>query len=248
MMIEIRSEREIALIEAAGKVVRIVLREMKKIARLGVATEELDKKADQIIKEFNARPAFKGYKGFPGNICTSINEQIVHGIPGKTRLEAGDVLSVDVGVEKDGFYADAAITIEIKDSKSEKARNLINVTEKALYLGIEKAVEGNRVFDISHAIQQYAEGCGYSIVRDFVGHGIGRKMHEEPEIPNFGKPGTGPRLKKGMVLAIEPMINEGGYELEILNDGWTAVTRDRKLSAHFEHTVCVREGEAKILT
>ena len=248
MMIEIRSEREIALIEAAGKIVRIVLREMKKIARLGVATEELDKKADQIIKEFNARPAFKGYKGFPGNICTSINEQIVHGIPGKTRLEAGDVLSVDVGVEKDGFYADAAITIEIKDSKSEKARNLINVTEKALYLGIEKAVEGNRVFDISHAIQQYAEGCGYSIVRDFVGHGIGRKMHEEPEIPNFGKPGTGPRLKKGMVLAIEPMINEGGYELEILNDGWTAVTRDRKLSAHFEHTVCVREGEAKILT
>jgi len=247
-MIEIRSEREIALVEAAGKIVRIVLEEIKKIARPGVATARLGKKADEIIKRFDARSAFKGYRGFPGSICTSINEQVVHGIPGRTRLEQGDILSIDVGVEKDGFYADAAITIEVEDSASSKARELIEVTEKALYAGIEKAIEGNRLFDISHAVQQYAEGRGFSVVRDFVGHGIGRKMHEEPEIPNFGKPGTGPRIKKGMVLAIEPMINEGTYEVEILGDGWTAVTRDRKLSAHFEHTVCVTEAGPRILT
>ena len=247
-MIEIKSEAEIALVEAAGKIVRVVLQEIKKIARSGMTTGGLGKKADEIIKGFGARPAFKGYRGFPGSICTSINEQVVHGIPGKTMLERGDILSIDVGVEKDGFYADAAITIEVEDSASNKARELINATEKALYAGIEKAIEGNRLFDISHAIQQYAEGCGFSVVRDFVGHGIGRKMHEEPEIPNFGKPSTGPRLKKGMVLAIEPMINEGTYEVEILGDGWTAVTRDRKLSAHFEHTVCVTDRGPRILT
>ena len=247
-MIEIKSEAEIALVEAAGKIVRVVLQEIKKIARSGMTTGGLGKKADEIIKGFGARSAFKGYRGFPGTICTSINEQVVHGIPGKTRLERGDILSIDVGVEKDGFYADAAITIEIEDSVSNKARELVDVTEKALYAGIEKAIEGNRLFDISHAIQQYAEGCGFSVVRDFVGHGIGRKMHEEPEIPNFGKPSTGPRLKKGMVLAIEPMINEGTYEVEILGDGWTAVTRDRKLSAHFEHTVCVTDRGPRILT
>ena len=246
-MIEIRSEREIALIEDAGEVVKTVLREVGKLARPGVTTGELDREAEKLIKQLGSRPAFKGYRGFPGNICASINEQVVHGIPGSVRLKPGDILSVDVGVEKNGFYADAAVTIEIGHA-AENAKKLVSVTKESLRLGIAKAVEGNRLFDISHAIQKHVEDNGYSIVRDFVGHGIGQKMHEDPEIPNFGKSNTGPRLKKGMVLAIEPMVNEGSFEIEILGDGWTAVTRDRKLSAHFEHTICVTDKEPKILT
>ncbi|HDP16427.1 MAG TPA: type I methionyl aminopeptidase, partial [Candidatus Omnitrophica bacterium] len=214
----------------------------------GVTTGALDKKADQIIRDFKARAAFKGYKGFPGNICASVNEQVVHGIPGETVLRPGDILGIDVGVEKNGFYADAAVTVGVGDRVSKAATELIDVTRGALTAGIEKAVQGNRLFDISHAIQAYAEDRGYSLVRDFVGHGIGRKMHEEPEIPNFGKPGTGPRLKSGMVLAIEPMVNLGRFEVEILSDGWTAVTKDGKLSAHFEHTVCVTDKGPRILT
>jgi len=247
-MIEIKSESEISRIKEAGKIVRSVIEEISKSARPGVATGELDKKAGQIIKGFGARSAFKGYRGFPGNICASINEQVVHGIPGNTRLKSGDILSIDVGVEKNGFYADAAVTIAIGDPVLKAARDLIDATEGALNTGIKKAVQGNRLFDISHAIQAYAEKRGYSLVRAFVGHGIGRKMHEDPEIPNFGKPGTGPRLKSGMVLAIEPMVNQGGFEVEILSDGWTAVTRDKKLSAHFEHTVCVTDGAPMVLT
>lgn len=246
-MIEIRSEREIALIEDTGGIVKVILEEIKRSARPGITTKELDQKAEKILKDFDARSAFRGYKGFPGNICTSINEQVVHGIPGNTRLKAGDIIGVDVGVEKNGYYADAAITIEVGGSASENARNLMRVTNEALHLGIEKAVEGNRLFDISCTIQQHVEKNRYSVVRDFVGHGIGQKMHEDPEIPNFGKPGTGPRLKKGMVLAIEPMVNEGNFEIEILDDGWTAVTKDRKLSAHFEHTVCVTDKGPRIL-
>ena len=172
----------------------------------------------------------------------------MHGIPGKARLLEGDILSIDVGIEKSGYFADGAVTIPIGENIPERVLNLIKVTEKALYLGIEKAVEGNRLFDISYAVQNIAESNGYSVVRDFVGHGIGKSLHEDPEIPNFGKSGTGPRLAKGMTLAIEPMINEGGYEVEILEDGWTAVTKDRKLSSHFEHTVAVSDGEARILT
>lgn len=246
-MIEIKSETELALIEEAGRIVNKVIDEIKKIARPGTTTLELDTRAEEVIKGFDARSAFKGYKGFPGNICASLNEQVVHGIPGKRKLRPGDILSIDVGVEKAGYFGDAACTIGIGDSISDKAKDLIDATKKSLEVGIAKAVEGNRLFDISHAIQQYVEGRGYSVVRDFVGHGIGRSMHEEPEIPNFGKPGTGPRLKKGMVLAIEPMVNEGRCEVEILDDGWAAVTRDRKLSAHFEHTVCVTDKKPKVL-
>lgn len=247
-MIEIKSESEISLINEAGKIVKVILGEISKSAKPGVTTAELDRIAEEMIRSFNARSAFKGYRGFPGNICTSINEQVVHGIPGDAKLKSGDILSIDVGVEKKGFYADAAVTIGIGDIVSKAASDLIRTTEEALDAGIEKAVEGNRLFDISHAIQAYTEDHGYAVVRDFVGHGIGRKMHEDPEIPNFGRPGTGPRLKNGMVLAIEPMINQGGFEIEILSDGWTAVTRDRKLSAHFEHTLCVTDKGPRILT
>jgi len=247
-MIEIRSEHEIAFIEKAGAVVKAALREIERIARPGVTTKELDKIAEDTIKGLGARPAFKGYRGFPGTICASINKEVVHGIPGKRKLKDGDILSIDVGVEKDDFFADAAVTIGIGNLVSKDAKRLMDATKKALELGIGKAREGSRLFDISFAIQEYTEKCGYSIVRDFVGHGIGKKIHEDPEIPNFGKPDTGPRLKNGMVLAIEPMVNKGGYEVEILPDGWTAVTRDSELSAHFEHTVCVTKGDPKILT
>ena len=172
----------------------------------------------------------------------------MHGIPGNTRLSPGDILSIDVGVEKNGYYADSAITIPVGDKVSGNALSLIEITEKALRVGIEKAVEGNRLFDISNAIQELAESHGYGVVREFVGHGIGKNLHEEPEVPNFGRRDTGPRLKSGMVLAIEPMINEGGYEVEVLSDGWTTVTKDRLLSAHFEHTIAITKGEASILT
>jgi methionyl aminopeptidase len=247
-MIDIKSEDELRHISEAGKIVREILEELKYAAIPGATTAELGKKAEEIIKKYNARSAFQGYRGFPGVICTSLNEQVVHGIPGNIMLSSGDILSIDVGIEKNGYYADSALTIPIGKNVSEKARALIEVTQKALYLGIEKAVESNRLFDISNAIQGLAESHGYGIVRQFVGHGIGKNLHEEPEVPNFGKQGTGPRLKNGMVLAIEPMINEGGYEIEILNDGWTAVTKDRKLSAHFEHTIAVTNGEPRILT
>ena len=247
-MIDIKSENELKLISEAGKIVKLILEELKYGARPGVTTADLEKKAAEIIKKNNARSAFQGYRGFPGVICTSLNEQVVHGIPGDVMLAPGDILSIDVGIEKNGYYADSAITVPVGDRVSEKARALVEVTEKTLYSGIEKAVEGNRLFDISNAIQKLAESCGYGVVRQFVGHGIGKDLHEEPEVPNFGKQGTGPRLKSGMVLAIEPMINEGGYEVEVLSDGWTAVTKDRKLSAHFEHTIAITEGEARILT
>ncbi len=247
-MIDIKSENELKLISEAGKIVKLIMEELKAAARPGVTTADLERNAVEIIKKSKARSAFQGYRGFPGAICTSLNEQVVHGIPGNTRLSPGDILSIDVGVEKNGYYADSAITIPIGDKVSGNALSLIEVTEKALRLGIEKAVEGNRLFDISNAIQELAESHGYGVVREFVGHGIGKSLHEDPEVPNFGRQNTGPRLKSGMVLAIEPMINEGGYEVEVLSDGWTAVTKDRLLSAHFEHTIVITGGEASILT
>ncbi|MDP2921068.1 MAG: type I methionyl aminopeptidase [Candidatus Omnitrophota bacterium] len=247
-MIDIKSEIEIKLISESGCVVKLIMEELKRAAKPGVTTADLARKADEIIKKSNARSAFKGYRGFPGVICTSLNEQVVHGIPGDVRLSNGDILSIDVGIEKNGYYADSAITVAVGDRVAEKALALIEVTEKALYLGIEKARESSRLFDISNAIQTLAESHGYGVVRGFVGHGIGKSLHEEPEIPNFGKQGAGPRLKNGMVFAIEPMINEGDYEVEILSDGWTAVTRDRKLSAHFEHTIAITGDGPKILT
>ena len=246
-MIVIRSDEEIETIGKAGKILAETLEKLKSHVRAGVRTKELDKIArDEIIKR-NGYPAFKGYKGFPGNICTSINETVVHGIPSDKKLKNGDIISIDVGVKFRDYFADAAVTVGV-GKIGDAAKKLLEVTEKALYIGIENAMPGRRLSDISASIQAFVESNGFSVVRAFVGHGIGTTIHEEPEIPNFGKPGTGPRLEPGMVLAIEPMVNAGTFEVEILEDGWTAVTKDRRLSAHFEHTIAITIDGAEILT
>ena len=247
-MIEIRSPEEIENVRTAGKAVRKVLDVLCNKAAPGVSTRQLDKIAEEIIRQANGTAAFKGYKGYPSATCASVNSVVVHGIPSDDEvLKEGDIISFDVGVGINGYYADAAVTIAI-GKISESAQKLIDVTRKSLDLGIDKALEGNRVSDISYAVQQFVESNGFSVVRKFVGHGIGRELHEEPEIPNFGQPNKGARLKEGMLLAIEPMVNEGSYEVKIRPDGWTACTKDGLLSAHFEHTVLVRKNKAEILT
>lgn len=246
-MIVLKTDREIGYMRDAGKIVGQTLQELKKAIVPGVTTLELDRIADQYIRHAGAIPAFKGYGGFPANICTSVNEQVVHGIPGSRQLKNGDVISLDVGTKLNRYYGDAAITVPVGDVDDELLK-LLTVTEESLYKGIEKAIKGNRLSDISHAVQLHAESHGYGVVRDYVGHGIGQRMHEDPQIPNYGPPGRGPLLKNGMVLAIEPMINLGTPEVEVLADDWTVVTADGKISAHFEHTVAVTDGEPLILT
>ncbi|MDT8902665.1 type I methionyl aminopeptidase [Anaeroselena agilis] len=246
-MIILKSERELRYMRDAGRIVAGALAEVKKAARPDVTTQELDKVAEEYIKGAGAIPAFKGYHGFPGNICTSVNEQVVHGIPGLRRLKSGDNVSIDIGAVINGYYGDAAITVPVGEVDAEVAR-LIEVTEASLYKGLEQAVAGNKLSDISHAVQVEAEAHGYGVVRDYVGHGIGRNMHEDPQIPNYGSPGRGPRLKPGMTLAVEPMINLGTHEVRTLDDGWTVVTTDGKRSAHFEHTVVVTENGPEVLT
>ena len=231
----------------AGRIVADVLQSLGEMVKTGVATRELENAADERIRALGGTPAFKGYRGYPASICTSVNEQVVHGIPSSRRLRDGDIVSIDLGVYLDGFYGDAAITVPVGRVDKE-ASELMRVTEEALYLGIRNAVEGNRLYDISAAVQRHVEESGFSVVRLFVGHGIGRELHEEPQIPNFGVAGQGPRLKSGMTLAIEPMVNVGTHEVRILDDGWTAVTVDGKKSAHFEHTVVVTPEEPIILT
>ena len=247
-MIALRSRREIAKLKAANQLVAEVLQLVKKNVCPGVSTAALDKIAEDEIRRQGARPAFKGYAGFPATLCTSINYEIVHGIPSKKRkLKEGDIISIDVGVCRDGYYGDAAITVPV-GTVSHEARSLIQVTEVALSKAIECAYPGERLYTLSYSVQKYAEEHGYSVVRDFVGHGIGTELHEPPQIPNYGKPGTGLILKAGMVLAIEPMINQGGYAVQVLEDGWTAVTRDRKLSAHFEHTIAITASGPEVLS
>ena len=224
-----------------------VLEGIRKLISSGVKTRELDKFAESFIRLKGAKPAFKGYRGYPSTICASVNEQVVHGIPSSVKLKEGDIISIDIGVYYNGFYGDAALTLPVGEISS-KAKKLLAVTEESLQVGIENAVTGNRLSDISFAIQNNVEPEGFSVVRNFVGHGIGRKLHEEPQIPNFGKPGQGPELMPGMTLAIEPMVNEGGWEISILNDGWTAVTKDQSLSAHFEHTVAITKNGHDVLT
>ena len=252
-MIIIKSKREIDCLKRANQIVAFVFREIKKMVRPGITTKELDREAERLIRAHGGIPAFKGYKPlgyrseFPASMCISVNEQVVHGIPGLRRLKEGDIVSLDVGVLLDGYYGDAAITLPV-GNVSEEAKRLMAATEHALYIGIEQAKEGNRLSDISHSIQAYAEGNGFSVVRDFVGHGIGKSLHEDPQIPNFGPPHQGPRLKEGMVFALEPMINAGTWQVTRLGDEWTVVTVDEKLSAHFEHSIALTDSDPEILS
>ena len=246
-MIVLKSPEEIEKMAKAGSIVGEVLESIKHMIQTGMTTKEIELFADERIKALGGKSAFKGYRGYPASICTSVNDEVVHGIPSSRKLKDGDIISIDLGVYYDGFYGDAAITAPVGKIDSETAA-LLRITEEALNLGIDHAIEGNRVNDISYAIQSHAERNGLSVVRTFVGHGIGRELHEEPQIPNYGAPGKGPRLKEGMTLAIEPMVNTGTYEVKILGDGWTAVTTDGKKSAHFEHTVLVTSGKPEILT
>ena len=246
-MIVLKSDEEIKRMAEACRIVAEVLEGMKKYISPGVTTKELDEFAESYIISKGARPAFKGYRGYPSTVCASVNEQVVHGIPSANKLKNGDIISIDVGVRYNGFYGDAAVTLPV-GSISKQAQRLLAATEKALEAGIKRAVAGNRLSDISSTIQNYVESEGFSVVRTFVGHGIGRELHEDPQIPNYGRPGEGPKLLEGMTLAIEPMVNAGGWEVNILNDGWTAVTKDGSLSAHFEHTVAITKNGQSILT
>jgi methionyl aminopeptidase len=246
-MYELKNKTEIGYIRQACRIVAELLDYLRDIVKPGVTTGFLDQRAEEFIRKRGGAPAFKNYNGFPASICTSVNEQVIHGIPGERRLQDGDVLSIDVGVKKAGYFGDAALTIPLGQVGPEVQR-LLEVTEKSLRAGIEKAVHRNHVSDISSAIQETVEKNGFSVVRDFVGHGIGKKLHEEPPIPNYKTPGRGPRLVTGMTLAIEPMVHMEGYEVVILKDNWTVVTKDGKPSAHFEHTILVGDDEPEILT
>ncbi|MCE5311834.1 MAG: type I methionyl aminopeptidase [Nitrospiraceae bacterium] len=247
-MITIKSPSDIEKMSVPCRIVAEVLEGIKGMVGPDISTADLDAYAESEIRKRKALPAFKGYRGYPASICASVNEQVVHGIPSlSTRLKDGDIISIDIGVLANGFYGDAAITLAV-GRVSDEAVRLMKATQESLLVGIDKAVAGNRLSDISHAVQSYVEERGFSAVRAFVGHGIGRQMHEEPQIPNFGKPGKGPLLREGMTLAIEPMINAGASDVNILGDGWTAVTADGRLSAHFEHTVLVSKNGPVILT
>jgi methionyl aminopeptidase len=246
-MIELKTPREIGIIRDNGRILAQILKLIQERIKPGVKTGELNQLAEDFILKERGIPAFKGYRGFPSSICVSIDDEVVHGIPGERAIKEGAIVSVDVGVLKDGYYADAARTFPV-GKISEEAERLIRVTQQALENSFEFAREGGHLSDISHAIQSHVEGNGFSVVRDLVGHGIGKKMHEEPQIPNFGPPGQGVVLKKGMVLAIEPMVNAGSHEISTKDDHWTVITRDGSLSAHFEHTVTVTENGAEVLT
>lgn len=247
-MIILKTAAETETIARAAAIVAETLQVLKREVKPGISTNALDKVAEEHIRAKGGLPAFKGYRNYPKTLCVSINEQIVHGIPSRRLLKDGDIVGLDLGAIVDGFYGDAAITVAV-GGVDEKVMRLVQTTERALYAGIEQAVVGNRLSDISHAVQRCAEEAGYSVVTEFVGHGIGRNLHEEPQVPNYGKPGQGPRLQLGMVLAIEPMVNVGKPAVKILDDQWTAVTADGSLSAHFEHTVAITQsGPARILS
>ncbi len=247
-MIEYKSPAELERMHAANQIVATVRDELAARVAPGVTTAQLDDYAEARVRELGGEPAFKGYRGFPATVCASLNEEIVHGIPSPTRrLAPGDILSLDLGVCLDGFYGDSAITVPVPPLEPEVHRLLL-VTAEALDCAIDQCVTGNRVGDISHAVQQHVESAGFSVVREFVGHGIGRSLHEDPQIPNFGPPGIGVRLRPGMVLAIEPMVNLGSAAMEVLDDGWTAVTVDRRPSAHFEHSVAITDEGPWVLS
>jgi methionyl aminopeptidase len=246
-MIILKSQEEIEKIAESCRIVADTIEAIRFMVTPGLTTRDVESFADTRIRELGGVPAFKGYRGYPASICTSVNDEVIHGIPSKRFLQEGDILSIDLGVYKDGFYGDGAVTIPVGKIVPALER-LLRVTEESLYIGIMNAIVGNRVSDISYAIQRHVESNGFSVVKAFVGHGIGRELHEDPQIPNFGSPGRGPRLREGMTLAIEPMVNLGSHEVVVLDDGWTAVTSDGKPSAHFEHTVLVTPDEPRILT
>lgn len=246
-MIIIKSPEEIEKMRVANRIVAMALGKLKDMVEPGVTTAALDEAAEKMIRAGNARPSFKGYRGFPASLCVSVNEQVVHGIPGKRRLQAGDIVSLDLGAEYEGYYGDAAVTLPV-GGISDGAAELLRVTRESLYKGIGMMREGNRLSDISNAIQVHAESHGFSVVTDFVGHGIGTAPHEDPQVPNYGPKGQGPVLKRGMVLAIEPMINAGTHEVKVLDDDWTVVTLDGKLSAHFEHSIAVTANGPDVLS
>ena len=246
-MVTLKSPREIETMRRSGKITSAVLTGLMKAARPGMTTGELDAMAERGIRAAGGIPTFKGYNGFTGSICASVNEEVVHGIPGSRVLHDGDLLSIDIGTTLDGYVSDSAVTIAI-GTVPQAAQHLLEVTRQCLTAGIAQMVRGKRVGDIGAAVQAYAERHGFGVVRELVGHGVGREMHEEPQVPNYGKPGTGLELRPGLVLAIEPMITEGGPAVRILGDGWTVVTADGKLAAHFEHTIAVTDDGPKILT
>lgn len=247
-MIALKSKRELDVMRKGARILARTLKELRQAVEPGVSTLELDNLAEKLIRKQGAAPAFKGYRGFPASLCTSINEEVVHGIPSKRKLRNGDIVSVDIGVIYDGYFSDAARTWPV-GKVSDEALSLVRVARQALLeCAVKKARTGNRIGDISEAIQSFVESEGYSVVRDFVGHGIGKQMHEEPQVPNFGKAGKGPRLEPGVVLAIEPMVNAGSWQVRVLDNGWTVVTSDGKLSAHYEDTIVVTDGEPESLT
>lgn len=246
-MIICKTERELEIMREAGKIVALTHQELKQHIQPGISTRELDEIADKLIRSHGATPSFKGYNGFTGSICASVNEELVHGIPGKRVLKEGDIISIDIGAKLNGYHGDSAWTYAV-GKIAKKDQELLDVTETSLYKGLEQAKAGARLSDISHAIQSYAEPLGYSIVREYVGHGVGQDLHEDPQIPHYGPPGKGPRLKPGMVLAVEPMINAGTRYVRTLSDQWTVVTVDGENCAHFEHTIAITESGYEILT
>ncbi|MEX0721025.1 MAG: type I methionyl aminopeptidase [Balneolaceae bacterium] len=250
-MIYLKSENEIEKMRESALIVSRTLAEVGKLIEPGIETGTLDRVAEEYISKNNARPAFKGYgpagNEFPATLCISVNEEVVHGIPGKRKLEEGDVVSIDCGVEKNGYFGDHAYTFAVGEC-DQQTNSLLKTTLESLYKGIDKAVHGNRIGDIANAIQTHCEDAGFGVVRDLVGHGLGKSLHEDPSVPNFGRKGKGERLRTGMTLAIEPMITMGSWKTKTLNDGWTVVTADQSFAAHFEHDIVVREGKAEILS
>jgi methionyl aminopeptidase len=246
-MIILKSRQEIEKMRKSNAIVAAILEELRKKIRPGVKTIELDRLSEELALKKGARPAFKGYRGYPYSLCTSVNSEVVHGMPSERELAEGDIISLDFGILNDGYYGDAAITVPVGAITS-GAKRLLQVTEEALYRGIVEVKAGNRIGDISAAIQGHVEAEGYSVVRDLVGHGIGKSLHEDPQVPNYGSGGRGIELKPGMVFAIEPMVNEGTYRVDVLQDGWTVVTADGRLSAHFEHSVAITENGPVILS
>lgn len=246
-MIPLKSEEDLKMMRISGKVLSRVMQRLLKTVRAGVSTSEIDSAAADLIHKEGVQPAFKGYKGFPAATCVSVNDEIVHGVPSERKIEEGDIVSLDVGINYEGYFSDLALTLGVGKISS-RAKKLIEVTRESLYEGIKRASPKSHLYDISYAVQAHVENNGFSVVREFVGHGIGRSLHEEPEIPNFGRPHQGPMLKSGMVLAIEPMVNMGTWETRISENGWTALTKDGLPSAHFEHTVAVTDKGPEILT